>query len=39
MQYDLDFGNESFRIRSATKTKEEQNRITDSELERALRLR
>lgn len=39
MKYDLDFGNESFRIRSAAKTKEEQNKITDSELERALRLR
>jgi len=39
MTYDLDFGNESFRIRSAAKTKEEQNRITDSELERALQLR
>ena len=39
MTYDLDFGNESFRIRSAAKTKEEQNKITDSELERALRLR
>jgi hypothetical protein len=39
MEYNLDFGNESFRIRSAAKTKEEQNKITDSELERALRLR
>jgi hypothetical protein len=39
MKYDLDFGNESFRIRSAAKTKEELNKITDSELERALRLR
>jgi transglutaminase/protease-like cytokinesis protein 3 len=39
MTYDLDFGNESFRIRSAAKTKEELNKITDSELERALRLR
>lgn len=39
MKYDLDFGNESFRIRSMAKNKEEQNRITDSELERALRLR
>ena len=39
MKYDLDFGNESFRIRSLAKTKEELNRITDSELERALRLR
>lgn len=39
MKYDLDFGNESFRIRSLAKNKEEQNRITDSELERALRLR
>jgi hypothetical protein len=39
MKYDLDFGNESFRIRSAAKTKEEQNKITDSELERALQLR
>ncbi|MEY2922572.1 MAG: hypothetical protein RL108_1198 [Bacteroidota bacterium] len=39
MTYDLDFGNDSFRIRSTAKTKEEQNRITDSELERALRLR
>jgi hypothetical protein len=39
MEYDLDFGNESFRIRSNAKNKEEQNRITDSELERALRLR
>jgi hypothetical protein len=39
MTYDLDFGNESFRIRSAAKTNEEQNRITDSELERALQLR
>ncbi len=39
MQYDLDFGNESFRIRATAKTKEEINRITDSELERALRLR
>jgi len=39
MTYDLDFGNESFRIRSAAKTNEEQNRITDSELEKALQLR
>jgi hypothetical protein len=39
MTYDLDFGNESFRIRSRAKTVEEKNRITDSELERALRLR
>lgn len=39
MKYDLDFGNESFRIRSNAKNKEEQNRITDSELERSLRLR
>ena len=39
MTYDLDFGNESYRIRSESKTKEEQNKIADSELERALRLR
>lgn len=39
MEYNLYFGNESFRIRSNAKNKEEQNRITDSELERALRLR
>lgn len=39
MTYDLDFGNESFRIRSAAKSKEELNNITESELERALRLR
>lgn len=39
MTYDLDFGNESFRIRSEPKTKEEQDKIADSELERALRLR
>jgi hypothetical protein len=39
MTYDLDFGNESFRNRSAAKTNEEQNRITDSDLERALQLR
>lgn len=39
MTYDLDFGNESFRIRSATKTNDEQNWITDSELEKALLLR
>ncbi len=39
MTYDLDFGNESFRIRSLAKNKEELNRITDSELERALSLR
>ena len=39
MTYDLDFGNESFRIRSAAKTKEEQSKISVSELERALRLR
>ena len=39
MTYDLNFGNESFRIRFLAKNKEELNRITDSELERALRLR
>ncbi len=39
MTYDLDFGNESFGIRSEPKTKDEQNKIADSELERALRLR
>ena len=39
MKYDLDFGNESFRIRSASISKEELIKITDSELERALRLR
>lgn len=39
MEYNLDFGDESFRIRSTAKTKEEQNRITDIELERALQLR
>ncbi|MEY2921505.1 MAG: Transglutaminase-like superfamily [Bacteroidota bacterium] len=39
MTYDLDFGNESFRIKSAAKTNDEQNWITDSELEKALLLR
>ena len=39
MTYDLDFGNESYRIRTESKTEEEQIKIADSELERALRLR
>lgn len=39
MKYDLAFGDEVYKNRCAAKTVEEQNRITDSELERALRLR